>query len=88
VLNNIVDFAFLLDIILTFRTSYIDYRGNEIYKPWQIAQSYLSGQFIFDLAATIPIDQIVIFATQNKDPLFRLFGILKLGRVLRLKKLI
>ena len=56
VLNHIIDVVFLTDIIITFRTSFIDSYGNEIIDARDIAKQYLTGQFTLDLFATVPID--------------------------------
>ena len=57
--NWFVDFIFLMDIIITFRTGFMNYQGIEIIEPCKIAKSYLKGQFIIDFFATIPIDSII-----------------------------
>jgi len=56
IFNNFIDFLFFLDILVTFRTAFIDSLGNEISEPCMIAKSYVCGQFLIDLLATIPID--------------------------------
>lgn len=56
ILNTTIDFIFLADIFVTFRTSYIDTYGNEVSQPNHIAREYLSGTFWVDLAATLPLD--------------------------------
>ena len=57
VLNGLVDFCFLLDIIFTFRTTFVDQKtGDEIYDMWKIARIYLKGQFTIDLLSTVPLD--------------------------------
>lgn len=58
-INNMVDFIFFLDILITFRTAVIDSYGNEIENPCEIAKYYLKGQFWIDLSATLPIDTII-----------------------------
>ena len=40
------------------------------------------------MSATIPIDLIIEKVMQKSNPFYELFGILKLGRVLRLNKII
>ena len=88
IFNNVIDFIFLLDIGVAFRTAYINDYGREIKQPRDIAKAYIMGQFWIDLCATIPIDQIVEAIMRNSNPYYELFGILKLGRVLRLNKII
>jgi len=43
VLNNIIDFVFLIDIMVTFRTAFVDDFGVEVFLPCDIAKSYISG---------------------------------------------
>ena len=83
-----IDLIFLCDMILTFRLTYIDDYGNEEVSPLKIAVNYLKGQFWLDLFATIPIDSIIQAIVEAPNQYYGLFGILKLGRVLRLNKII
>lgn len=58
--NWSIDFLFFVDIIINFRTSYINpMTGDESTNPKEIAKNYLKGRFWVDLLATVPIDQIV-----------------------------
>mmetsp|Transcript_4619 Transcript_4619/g.622 ORF Transcript_4619/g.622 Transcript_4619/m.622 type:complete len:90 (-) Transcript_4619:34-303(-) len=56
----IIDFCFMLDIILNFRTSFISVAdGKEIMNPKMIASNYIKqGPFAIDLLSTIPVDNI------------------------------
>lgn len=87
-MNFMIDFCFLLDIIVTFRVTYIDDFGQEVNEPRKIAFNYLKGQFWIDLVATIPLDQLIVMIFRSSNPIFQVFGILKLGRLLRLNKII
>lgn len=80
--------VFLLDMLVTSRTSYINDKGIEVNTPKEIAFQYIKGYFWLDFVATIPIDQILSFILQSQNPYLELFGILKLGRVLKLNKII
>ena len=55
--NSLIDLVFLTDIILNFRTSYIDEQnGEEIMDPTLIMMSYLfSFRFIIDVLSTVPL---------------------------------
>lgn len=57
--NLCIDICFFLDILITFRLAYINEFGEEICEPKKIAINYLQGQFLIDLFATLPLDQIV-----------------------------
>ena len=67
ILNVFIDFTFFVDILVTFRTVFINDYGNEIFIPREIALEYVSGQLWLDLAATIPMDTILelIFKDDN-----------------------
>ena len=54
-LNQITTLFFFLDIILTFRTSYMK-KGEEETKPSKIAIHYLKGNFVADVLSTFPFD--------------------------------
>lgn len=41
-----------------------------------------------DMIATIPIDDVIVWISNIHNDAFRLFGVLKLGRLLKLKKII
>jgi hypothetical protein len=86
-LDNLINFFFLLDIIITFRTSYIQSTtGDEIMDSNKIAWHYLKTRFVIDVLSTFPFK---IFIGGNSSLEFlKLFGILKVARVLRLGRII
>tara|TARA_B110000285_G_C15050462_1_gene576682 strand:+ start:691 stop:900 length:210 start_codon:yes stop_codon:yes gene_type:complete len=59
-MDSIIDLIFTLDIILRFRTTYIDQvSGEEIDDTSLIAIRYLkSTQFYLDVISTAPLDKI------------------------------
>jgi len=82
-----IDFNFLIDIFLNFRTSYIrNSTGDEIFDPSLIAIAYMKGRFWVDFLAILPYD-LVSFSDENLE-LIKLFSMLKVIRVLRLGLLI
>lgn len=90
VFNAAVDVVFVLDIFLTFRTTYNSF-GQEIWTPKKIASNYIKGTFILDLVSVIPFDEISrvfvsIFAF-NPDNL-QIAKLFKLFRLLRISKVI
>ena len=44
------------DIILNFRTTYVNKKGEVISQPKYVATNYLRGWFIVDLLAALPFD--------------------------------
>lgn len=99
ILNFIIDFFFLLDMIITFRTSYVNSLGVEEVRYHMIAQNYIKSTFIIDFLATVPWDSLLKLSPAYKEYLIdikkndgnewvQILGVLKLGRVLRLNKII
>lgn len=58
--NFVMDGSFLIDIILTFFTSYLDEASGEmVYDPKKIAKNYLSMWFWIDTFSIMPIEKIL-----------------------------
>ncbi len=90
ILNYCVDVIFFLDVILNFRTTFINPKtGTEVIKAKKITVNYvIKGRFFVDLLASIPFEVIIKwFITVNSDQL-QLLGLLKLVRLLRLGRII
>ena len=86
-----MDFLFFIDIMISFRTSYINVAtGKEITQGKLIAKRYvLSWNFLLDFLATLPFDDIVssmISSDQAKH--LGLLGLVKMTRMLRLRKIV
>ena len=59
IINGVIDFLFLVDILVSFRTTSIDpATGDEITNVKRIAQVYLRGRFWVDFLATVPFDKV------------------------------
>jgi len=97
--NYIIDLFFFSDMVLAFRTCYIDDSGAEVSDTKLIAYSYLKSTFFIDFLATMPFDKILeLFDAYNAyvervrrnegNQWIEVLGILKLGRILRLNKII
>ena len=75
--------------MINFRTTYInEQNGSEIRKLKPIAKHYLANSFVIDLVSTIPFDFIAETLFNTKSATIKVFGALKLIRVLRLNKII
>ena len=57
-LDFLIDFIFFLDILVCFRTVYLNDRGEWEQSSSQMAIQYVKTTFIVDLLATIPFDQL------------------------------
>jgi hypothetical protein len=91
ILNGFIDAFFIADIFVNFRTSIVDdITGDETLNTGKIAWQYIKSRFWIDLLASIPVDIFGFFLLSNggSGTSLRLFGLLKLVRVLRLSRLI
>ncbi|KAJ7945889.1 Cyclic nucleotide-gated channel [Quillaja saponaria] len=63
--RTIADFFFLFHMVLKFRTAFVSPssrvfgRGDLVMDPYQIAIHYLKTDFLIDLAASLPLPQLV-----------------------------
>lgn len=58
-INWIIDFFFFIDIIICFRTVYIDNHGREVSDDIPMAIQYIKTSFIIDVIATVPFDDLL-----------------------------
>lgn len=91
----LVDAAFLLDILLTFRTMLYDSLNRLVRSPAVIARAYLRGFFIIDVLTTMPWEGIARLAAAGADTsslsasaqLLRALRVLRIFRIFRVAKL-
>ena len=91
--NVFIDLAYLMDVVLSFRTSYINQMtGDEITTPREITKNYLLGRFTVDFISVVPFDRIFSMTGDNffanNERKFALISCLKLFRILRLSRII
>jgi len=84
--DSLIDLVFWIDIILNFRTSFVDsLTGEEVLDPVLISKKYLSEpRFYIDVLSTIPFGDL----TSSHSPLLQFLGILKIVRLLRISSVI
>ncbi|XP_077636503.1 voltage-gated inwardly rectifying potassium channel KCNH6 isoform X1 [Crocuta crocuta] len=82
VVDLIVDIMFVVDIVINFRTTYVNTNDEVVSHPRRIAIHYFKGWFLIDMVAAIPFD-LLIFHT-GSDETTTLIGLLKTARLLRL----
>ena len=91
-INTFVDVVFWMDIVLQFRSSYIDHAtGREIFCPKMIASNYIfNGSFVIDFMSTFPFSQIFDAAGVHYSSFAYLFAdimsLLKAQRLLKILK--
>ncbi|XP_048050637.1 potassium voltage-gated channel subfamily H member 7-like [Megalobrama amblycephala] len=77
-----VDIMFIIDILINFRTTYVNLNEEVVSHPGKIAIHYFKGWFLIDMVAAIPFD-LLIFGSGSEDTT-TLIGLLKTARLLRL----
>ncbi|XP_047226108.1 potassium voltage-gated channel subfamily H member 7-like [Girardinichthys multiradiatus] len=82
VVDLIVDIMFIIDILINFRTTYVNHNEEVVSHPAKIAIHYFKGWFLIDMVAAIPFD-LLIFGS-GSDETTTLIGLLKTARLLRL----
>lgn len=66
IIDLIVDIAFILDIIINFRTTYVNKNEQIVSQPGRIALHYFKGWFLIDVVAAIPFD-LMLIGTDTKE---------------------
>ncbi|XP_055380203.1 uncharacterized protein LOC129611219 isoform X2 [Condylostylus longicornis] len=89
IVDLIVDVTFVIDILINFRTTFVNGQDEVVSHPGRIAVHYLSGWFLIDLVAAIPFDLLLVGSDTDelgldKDETTTLIGLLKTARLLRL----
>lgn len=56
----LVDVTFIIDIIINFRTTFVNSNDEVVSHPGKIAVHYLKGWFVIDLVAAIPFDLLLV----------------------------
>ncbi|KAL6438573.1 hypothetical protein ACFW04_004559 [Cataglyphis niger] len=89
IIDLIVDVTFIVDILINFRTTFVNSNDEVVSHPGKIAVHYLKGWFIIDLVAAIPFDLLLVGSDTDelgldKDETTTLIGLLKTARLLRL----
>lgn len=92
IINNTVDFLFLMDIVIIFNTAYYDEDFRLVSDRKTIAGAYLRSWFMVDFLAIIPFDVILAGSDMNDmvrlARIGRLYKLVKLMKVLRVLKLV
>ena len=58
IFDMVIELFFILDIVVHFRTTYVDSAGRVIYDQKAIAFRYLKGWFILDFLAALPFEAL------------------------------
>ena len=89
VINRVVDFLFIVDIVIQANTAFIDNRGRKVYSRRKIFRHYARTWMFVDVVSVIPYDTInVILSEGSSDPDDSSFKAVRIIRLLRLLKLL
>ncbi|XP_039292753.1 potassium voltage-gated channel subfamily H member 8 isoform X2 [Nilaparvata lugens] len=83
----VVEALFIVDIILNFRTTYVNRKGEVVSSSSSIAINYGKGWFVLDLLAAIPFDLLYASDVYSGEEHGQIH-LLKLTRLLRLARLL
>ncbi|TFK05536.1 metabotropic glutamate receptor 5 [Platysternon megacephalum] len=75
---------FLIDIVINFRTTYVNSNEEVVSHPGRIAIHYFKGWFLIDMVAAIPFDLLIFGSGSGSEETTTLIGLLKTARLLRL----
>ncbi|XP_045066733.1 potassium voltage-gated channel subfamily H member 6 isoform X2 [Coregonus clupeaformis] len=84
VVDLVVDVMFIVDILINFRTTYVNHNDEVVSHPGRIAQHYFKGWFLIDIVAAIPFDLLIFRSASDEPQTTTLIGLLKTARLLRL----
>lgn len=86
IIESIINVFFIVDIIINFRTSYMNTKkGEEIFDSKKIAKNYVYRmRFWIDLVSSIPFDMLMIDSLN----FLNIIGMLKIVRVTKTSKII
>eukprot|EP01083_Nonionella_stella_P174702 606425_1 len=88
IIGLIIDICLLFDIILNFRTAYIDQydRLRIIHDPKLIAKRYITRWFLIDLVSSLPLLFIIISSNSTSDSMHSAAITVQFIRLLRVIK--
>jgi len=66
VIDLVVDVMFIVDILINFRTTYVNKNDEVVSHPGKIAVHYFKGWFLIDVVAAIPFD-LLLFGSETDE---------------------
>ena len=67
IIDQIVDVMFIIDILINFRTTYVNKNDEVVSHPGKIAVHYFKGWFLIDVVAAIPFDVLLVISGSETD---------------------
>lgn len=66
IVDYVVDFMFVVDIVINLRTTYVDLNGDFVSRPRRIAKHYIKTWFLIDVVAAIPFELLYMIANTQQ----------------------
>ena len=88
-IDDFMDVLFIVDVVINFRSTFVDEKGNEIFNSLAIRKHYMKTWFAIDVLAAFPFDIVygwIMGGTQQSK--LGVLAILKCFRLLRLGKML
>ncbi|CAG9530029.1 unnamed protein product [Cercopithifilaria johnstoni] len=67
IIDLIVDIMFIVDIIINFRTTYVNENDEVVSHPGKIAIHYFKGWFVIDMIAAVPFDLLLVNTNSDEN---------------------
>lgn len=85
IFEDVVDYLFVLDLLINFRTGYLETSGAVVMAPNRVAAHYLKSWFLLDFVSSVgPFLGIIIRGAANLNAA----KLLKIGRLLKAAKML
>ncbi|KAK6030750.1 hypothetical protein OSTOST_03108 [Ostertagia ostertagi] len=81
IVDLIVDIMFIVDIIINFRTTYVNENDEVVSHPGKIAIHYFKGWFVIDMIAAVPFDLLLVNTNSDEVSLFCRAGSLRINQI-------
>ena len=86
-MDTFLDIVFWIDIVLNFRTGFIDH-GQHVTDPHHIAEHYLGSWFIVDLIGSLPFEKFIPDANSASRKSVKIAKWAKIPKLLRAGRLL
>ena len=86
--NYLIDFMFIIDMILKLHTAYFDRNQHLISHPAHCAMNYFKGNFIIDLLANFPTElALPVISLWGLSSYLKILALLRMNRLIRIYKI-
>jgi potassium voltage-gated channel Eag-related subfamily H protein 7 len=87
-LDRLIDFLFLADIAVNFRSGWYSESGAMVFEAHTAAKTYIGGWFALDFLSLVPWETLTFFVELESSSALRLPKLLKLVRLFKIMKLV